>query len=209
MLTVSWTLAEGRRLIETNPASLFISYPDLANITTMLKITALLLAASLPSLAASFNTGVGFPSAPESAAGCRHARSDGYTLVCSASLSGAEGLSVVDMWRDSSGWVVSGMVANTIPTSSTTTVNTSVSATLDKELADIWGNLVITDRCNPDSKDCQPVTVTANGQQIGILEGGDSLVTQGPAVIQLSSTQLMTHPGDDYVGYFDVLISAQ
>ena len=164
--------------------------------------------AALPVFPASFSTAVGFPSAPE-AQGCSKSRVDNLTDSCSATLNGSQGSSLISIYSPGSNtYTLLGLLHVTQPSIGTVTVSSSVSATLSEFRSLTTGGVRLTANCN--SKDCEPVTVSANGAMIGTLRGGDTLYVpynHEPLAIQLSATE-HSAPGVDYVGLIDVTASA-
>jgi hypothetical protein len=102
--------------------------------------------------------------------------------------------------------VTSGAIATTIPATSGTTVKASASITFT-EFSNIKQPLVIKNRC---TKDCEPVTVTVNGTEVGVLTGKDQLVApyDGTAfyTVEVSVLRTETEVGRDYAGYWNVLV---
>jgi hypothetical protein len=164
--------------------------------------------AALPVFPASFSTAIGFPSAPE-AQGCSKSRIDNLTDSCSATLNGSQGSSLISIYSPRPNtYTLLGVLHVTQPPRGSVTVNSSVSATLSEFNSLTTGGVRLTANCN--SNDCEPVTVSANGAEIGTLRGGDALYVpynHQPLLIQLSATE-HSAPGVDYVGLIDITASA-
>jgi hypothetical protein len=145
----------------------------------------------LPTLAAQFSTSVGFPSAPESQ-GCSKNRTDNQTAVCFASLQDTQGTSLVSLYQEGvNRYVVLGTIQVTRPENSATTVKASLSATLTEFSNLTSGGVQLTNHC---TQDCEPITVTVEGVQVGVLSGSQSLsipYSQKELQIQLSAEQLI------------------
>jgi len=164
--------------------------------------------AALPVFPASFSTGIGFPSAPE-AQGCSKSRIDNLTDSCSATLNGSQGTSLISIYSPRPNtYTLLGLLHVTQPSTGTVTVNSSGSATLNEFNSLTSGGVRLAANCN--SSDCEPVTVTANGVEIGTLSGGDALYVpynHEPLTIQLSAAE-HSAPGVDYVGLIDITAAA-
>ncbi|HEU5023183.1 MAG TPA: hypothetical protein VFT60_14885 [Bryobacteraceae bacterium] len=160
--------------------------------------------AALPVFPASFSTSIGFPSAPQ-AQGCSKSRIDNLTDSCSATLSGSQGSSLISIYSPRpNAYTLLGLLHVTQPSTGSATVKSSMSATLTEFSSLTAGGVRLTANCN--SKDCEPVTVFANGVQIGTLPGGGTLYvpySQEPLSIQLSAIEYSA-PGIDYVGLIDI-----
>jgi hypothetical protein len=160
--------------------------------------------AALPVFPAGFSTSIGFPSAPQ-AQGCSKSRIDNLTDSCSATLNGSQGSSLISIYSPRPNtYTLLGLVHVTQPSTGTVTVKSSASATLNEFNSLTIGGVRVTANCN--SSDCEPVTVYANGAEIGILRGGDNLYVpcnHEPLSIQLSATEYSA-PGIDYVGLIDI-----
>jgi hypothetical protein len=171
------------------------------------QLTSLSCLCVLPTLAASFSASIGFPSAPESQ-GCSKNRTDNQTAVCFASLNDTQGTSLVSLYQDGANrYVVLGTIQVTRPESSTTTVKASLSATLTEFNNLTSGGVRLTNNC---TQDCEPITVTVNGIQVGVLSGAQSLCVpyaQQDFQIQLSAEQVTVVAGIDYVGAFNITAS--
>ena len=164
--------------------------------------------AALPVLPATFSTGIGFPSAPE-AQGCSKSRTDNLTDSCSATLNGSQGSSLISIYSPgANAYTLLGLLHVTQPATATVFVNSTVSATLTEFSSLTSGGVRLTVNCN--SSDCEPVSVSANGVNSGILYGGGTLYVpynHEPLTIQLSATE-HSAPGVDYVGLIDITATA-
>ena len=105
-------------------------------------------------------------------------------------------------------YVILGTIRVTQPESSATTVTASLSATLTEFSGLTSGGVQLTNNC---TQDCEPITVTVNGVQAGVLSGSQSLsvpYAQKKLKIQLSAQEAAVVAGTDYVGTFNITASA-
>jgi hypothetical protein len=179
-----------------------------SRLRTLCKILGLSCLYILPTLAADFSASVGFPSAPQSQ-GCSKSRTDNKTAVCFASLNDTQGTSMVSLYQDGpNSYVVLGTIQVTQPESSATTVKAALTATLTEFGELTSGGVRLTNNC---TQDCEPMTVTVNGVQVGVLSDSQSLwipYAQKELRIQLSAEQVAVTAGTDYVGGFNITASA-
>ena len=175
------------------------------------KLVSLVLCSALSTFAASFVASVGNPSAPESE-GCS-SRTTGITAVCTKTLNSTYGTALISGYADNSNvYYVLGTLQNTQPSGSTTTVTTSVSATITEvQPSSASGGVKVT---NTYRQDCAPVEVSVNGEVVATLTSGASVSlpasTYGTALtIQLAASQTPTsnNSAPDNVNTFSVRLA--
>ena len=180
--------------------SLFSGY-----LSRMRKVFGISCLCAVQTLAANFSTSVGFPSAPESQRGCSKNRTDSLTAVCSATLNDTQGTALVSVYQSAAdSYVVLGTIHVTRPEFSATTTKASLSATLTEFSEQITGGVRLTSNC---TLDCEPIVVTVNGVQAGVLSGPQTLYipyAQRALFIQLSAEETAFTSGTDYVGLFNI-----
>jgi len=161
----------------------------------------------LPTLAAQFSTSIGFPSAPQSQ-GCTKSRTDNQTTVCYASLNDSQGTALVNLYaKGTDTYVILGTIQVTQPESSTTTVTASLSATLTEFRELTSGGVLLTNNC---TQDCEPLTVTVNGVQVGVLSDAQSLsIPYGGAETADSAQRRRNRRGRGYRLYWHVQYHGQ
>jgi hypothetical protein len=116
---------------------------------------------------------------------------------------------MVSLYQDGpNSYVVLGTIQVTQPESSATTVKAALTATLTEFGELTSGGVRLTNNC---TQDCEPMTVTVNGVQVGVLSDSQSLwipYAQKELRIQLSAEQVAVTAGTDYVGGFNITASA-
>jgi hypothetical protein len=180
--------------------SLYVGYLSL--LRKVFGITCLFV---VQTFAANLSTNVGFPSAPQSQRGCTKNRTDNLTTVCSAALNDTEGTALASTYQSGAhSYVVFGTIHVTRPQHSATTTRASLSATLTEFSEQTSGGVRLTSSC---AQDCEPIAVTVNGLQVGVLSDNQSLdipYAQQPLLIVLSAQETAFTSGIDYVGLFNI-----
>lgn len=180
--------------------SLFSGY--LSRMGSIVGITCM---CAVQTLAANFSTSVGFPSAPESRYGCSKNRTDNLTAVCSATLNDTQGTALLSVYQSAAHtYVVLGTIHVTRPEFSATTTRASLAATLTEFSEQTSGGVRLTSNC---ALDCEPIAITVNGVQVGVLSDFQSLCipyAHEPLFIQLSAEESAFTSGTDYVGTFNI-----